>query len=148
MSKMVLIGTVEISEDVVMYNRSFQYAGSFEDILVKKGIYEIMADSTDLDRYDDNRDVRLGWRNYIVYKGTVVASNVGGKQGDETKYCQHSYAYMLAEDFLKGHKYIGSAKYTYRLRPEWGITVSDSVYDGERIFSLGIYLKGEITYAE
>ena len=152
MEKRVLIGTVEIERDVVMWNNQFGYAASFEQLTVPKGVYPVYAFTGDLAR-DKNGKVSLGWRNYIGYEGTIISGNVGGKPGDHTDYHLMIYDYSLAEYFLEGYSYYDkTVRMTYELRPEWGIELHDFVssFDNKRIFTKSIFLKdgAELPYME
>ena len=147
----VLIGTVTLEHDVIMENREFQYAASFEQLEVKAGEYPIYAYESDLNwRKDGTKE--LGWRNYIGYEGTIISSNVGGKKGDHGYYHTHIYDYQLAEYFTEGHMVpYGAATWRYfDLRPEWNIRVHDwwSDFDNKRKFSLDVVLEHpeNITY--
>lgn len=149
--KKVLIGTVEIERDVEMFNNQFGYAASFEQLKVEKGIYPIYAYEGDLKR--EGGKVRLGWRNYIGYEGTLIAGNVGGKPGEHTSYHLMVYEYTLAEHFLSGHSYYDKVvRMTYELRPEWTLELGDyiSSYDNRRHFYTEVVLKegAEFTYIE
>ena len=141
MEKRVLIGTVSLNHEKVMTNLQFQYAASFEELLVPEGEYPITAYEGDL--VTRNGVTALGWRNYIEFEGTVIRGNVGGKPGDKTSYCPMEYDYDLAELFLKGHTYSDGVLSTFSLRPEWDIVIHDFIsdFDGQRKFVLGIRLK-------
>lgn len=138
--KRVLIGYARLEKDVEMTNTSFSYAADYERLLVAKGEYPIYAYLDDLEAEKDGK-IRLGWRNYIGYEGTVIDGNVGGKPGDATSYHQMNYDYILAELFYQGHDYIELVQEDYILRPEWGIELRDFCYDGKRNFTMKIVLK-------
>ena len=137
--KKVLIGTVTLERDVEMWNNQFSYAASYERLMVKKGEYPIYAYADDLERKDGTY---LGWRNYIGYDGTVIASNVGGKPGEPTLYHVMTRDYLLADMFLDGYSYCNGVRETYELRPEWTIKIHDFVssFDNKRVFIKEIVL--------
>ena len=137
MSK-VLIGSITIKKDTQMFNGQFQYAASFEELLVPAGEYPIYTDEADL-RFE-NGTARLGWRNYIGYEGTVIRGNVGGKQGDRTRVDEHIYDYELAKLFLDGHDKNGNE---YTLFDNWYLTIRECHYEGKRLFAIDIIKKGE-----
>lgn len=142
-SKKVIIGYVTLPKDTEMHNNQFEYAASFEHLLVPAGKYPIYAYAKDLDR--SRGYVRLGWRNYVGYEGTVIASNVGGKPGEKTGYHLMTQDYILADAFFNGHDaclhYLDRRE--YELRPEWTIKVHDFVssFDGKRVFMAEVVLK-------
>ena len=141
MSK-VLFGTVSIDRDVQMHNNQFQYAASFEDLLVPAGEYPIYAYEDDLEHRGGK--TYLGWRNYIGFEGTCLRGNIGNKPGEHTSYHVMVYDYDLAECFLHGHDYPISGStvmYTYKLLPKWQLEVRDFEYDGERLFGLKVVQK-------
>ena len=149
--KKVIIGYVDVMSDTTMENREFQYAASFETLKVPKGRYPIYAYYGDL-RKDRDGQIHLGWRNYIGYKGTVLASNVGGKVGEKTHYHPQVYDYILADYFIKGRTFSGLGRFEYQLEPEWDIELYDFIsdIDGRRVFSKNIVLKdgSSIKYLE
>lgn len=140
MERKVLLGKVVIDQDIEMHNMDFEYAASFEDLLVKRGEYPIYTYESSLK--EDGGKIRLtGYRNYFGYEGTVLASNVGGKKGEHTTYTPSTYAFMLAEMFVQGHD--AYFKKEYVLRPEWEIEIEDyiSSCDDKRHFMFNIVLK-------
>ena len=140
MARKVLIGTVSIEKDIIMTNEQFSYAADFERLMVKAGEYPIYAYAEDFER--GTGCVRLGWRNYIGFEGTVIYSNVGGMPGEKTSYHQMVYDYILADTFCDGFEYYQhSVRAEYQLRPEWTIVLSDFDYDGKRHFIKRIVLK-------
>ena len=143
MDKKVLIGTVTLEKDQVMWNNQFQYAASFEELLVPAGGYPVYAYEGDLDRR--RGDVRLGWRNYIGYEGTVLSGNIGNKAGDHSDYHLMVYDYTLAEHFLNGHGYWNEIRYdnrmTWSLMPQWTLKLEEWEYEGERHFSVHVVRK-------
>lgn len=151
--KHILIGTITLEKDVVMYNNQFQYAASFEQLMIPAGEYPVYAREDGLDTRRGRTEVKDG---YIGFEGTVLAGNVGGKPGEPSSYHQMWYGYNLAECFLNGHDYNNNVRYDVRrdwvLRPEWGLDITDfnSGIDGRRLFSLNIALKdgAELTYLD
>lgn len=149
----ILIGSITLEKDVVMYNNQFQYAASFEQLNVPAGEYPVYVREDDLYTRRSRIEVKDG---YIGFEGTVLAGNVGGKPGDHSSYHQMWYGYDMADCFLQGHDYNNALRYDVRrewkLRPEWGLEISDfiSSIDGKRLFSLGITLKegAEFTYQD
>ena len=148
--KKILIGTVTLTEDVVMYNNQFQYAASFETLKVKKGTYPIFG-------YESNLRIVRGKTEledaYLDFGGIVIESNVGGKPGDHTNYAQRWRGYSLAEAFINGYDYFNKIiRGEFELRPEWGIELHDFVssIDNKRYFSKAIVLKdgAELTYMD
>ena len=146
MDRKVLIGTVIIDSDMIMYNNQFQYAASFETLKVPAGEYPIYSYENDILRI--NGKAYLGWRNYIGYEGMVMEGNVGGRPGDKSYYHQIVYDNDLAALFLNGHEYMECNLVKYKLRPELTLTVNDFNYDDDRFFSLRVVLKDgeEFTY--
>lgn len=144
MERKVIIGTVTVTKDKEMYNYQFQYAASFERLLVKAGTYPIFAYESDIEK--KNGQTHLGWRNYIGYEGTVIASNVGGHPGEVTCYNQMVRDYTLADLFVKGYNRDWDEE--FELAPEWGIELVDfiSIYDNKRIFLKKIVLKDGAEY--
>ena len=144
--KKVLIGTVTLERDTKMENRSFQYAASFEDLLVPKGTYSIYTYADDLARC--NGKIHVSGFCFCEYAGTVIAGNVGGEKGDTTQYGQAVRYYELADDFEKGFEYRKLDRFDYELRPEWGLELREYEYDGKRHFVKDIVLKdgAEIPY--
>lgn len=143
MDKKVLIGTVTLERDQVVWNNQFQYAASFEQLLIPAGEYPIYAYESDLKKDKEGR-LTLGWRNYIGYEGTVISGNIGNKPGAHSRYDVMTYDYILAGRFLKGYDYYGSqgTKMVYQLRPAWTLEVHDFVYENrERHFSLRVVKK-------
>lgn len=142
MEEKVLIGTVTLEKDQLMYNNQFGYAASFEELLVPAGEYPVYAYAGDL-KHD--KDVRLGWRNYIGFEGTLLRGNVGGKPGEHTFYNLMVYDYSLAEHFLKGYSYYDvihcDNRETWKLDPHWTLKLEDWEYDGERHFSVHVVKK-------
>ena len=136
--KKILIGKVTVDNDVEMINTQFEYAASYEKLLVKKGEYPIYAYANDL----KHNGTALGWRNFIGYEGTVIDGNVGGNPGEPTSYHVMTYDYILADHFLDGHTY-HNGRETYELRPEWDIELHDfiSSIDNRRVFTKKIVLK-------
>lgn len=151
--KHILIGTITLEKDVVMYNMQFQYAASFEQLNVPAGEYPVYAREDGLQTRQGRTEVKDG---YIGFEGTVLAGNVGGKPGEHSHYNQMWYGYNMAECFLNGHDYNDNVRYDVRrdwvLRPEWGLEITDinSCIDGRRLFSLNIALKdgAEVTYMD
>lgn len=137
----VLIGSVTLEEDVVMENRSFEYARSFERLSVKAGEYPIYAYENDLDKR--NGRTELGWRNYIGFRGIVLNNSWDNGKGEESHYSVHCYNYTLAELFLKGFEYYPhtTIRMTYKLNKEWELKVHEFEWEGERKFSLRVVLK-------
>ena len=111
----IVIGKYIQKQDEVMYNFSFQYAASFEQLLVPAGEYDI---------------VMYEGRGYgaINYSGTVISGNVGGKPGDKTHYAAHIYDYEVARKILEGDD-------RYSLMPDytavWHTFISP--YDGKEL---------------
>lgn len=149
----ILIGTITLEKDVVMYNNQFQYAASFEQLNVPAGEYPVYALECGLETRRGRTEVKDA---YIGFEGTVLAGNIGGKPGEHSSYHQPWYGYNMAENFLQGHDYNNAIHYDVRrewtLRPEWGLEISDfnSCIDGKRLFSLSIALKdgAELTYMD
>lgn len=143
MDKVVLIGTVTLEKDQVMCNTQFQYAASFEELLVPKGEYPVYAYEGDLNR--NRGDVSLGWRNYIGYEGTVLRGNIGNKIGDRSRYDLMVYDYTLAEHFLKRHGYWDLIRYDnrmeWKLDPHWTLKLEEWEYEGKRKFSVRVVRK-------
>lgn len=137
----LIVGYCTVKKDEMMYNRSFQYAASYEDVLVPAGKYPVVAFKDDL--LKDGGKMKLGWRNYIEYEGTVVASNVGGKPGEKTYYCPMIYDYQLAQYFLNGgDETVGwNERHEYELAPEWELNIHEYKWDGVRRFGLDVVLK-------
>lgn len=146
MAKKVLIGTVTLEKDVVMYNNQFQYTASFEELKVEKGTYPIYT-------YEDEyRDGRLHGA-YLGFEGTVVAGNIGNKVGSHSRYDQYWYGYSLADCFIDGYDYVEKIiRREFELRPEWGIKLDDFVssFDSKRCFVKSIVRKdgAELTYMD
>lgn len=141
--KKLLIGYTTIEKDRVMHNNQFSYAASFEDLLVKAGKYPIYTYKDELRNYGDRIIVEGA---YYGYTGTVVAGNVGRKPGEESRYDLYTQGYCLAEEFLKGYKYLGVSTIEsdgMELLPEWGLYIADfnSERDGRRIFCLELIKK-------
>ena len=134
----VLIGSVTLRKDTVMYNGSFQYAASFEELLVPEGEYPIYAYKDDLVEQDGHK--KLGWRNYIGYEGTVMRGNVGGRPGEHTYYHAMIYDYELARLFYDGHDKHGNE---YKLFNNWYMKLRECEYQGERLFTMDVIMKGE-----
>ena len=141
MEKKILIGTVTIDRDVVMFNSQFQYAASFEEIKVTAGTYPIFAYEGDLTITENG--LTLGWRNYMRFDGIVKRGNVGNKIGDRSHYSPMCYNYELAQYFVDGFKYQDFARLDFILDDAFEIKVSDinSPLTGKRMFSLKICLK-------
>lgn len=142
MAKKVIIGTVTVNHDTEMHNNQFEYAGSFENLLVKAGTYPIYAYEKDLVKTKDGK-VMLGWRNYIGYEGTVLEGNIGNKVGSQSSYHLMIYNYSLADCFTEGRRCDKYHDETYDLWHEWGIVLDDFVssIDGRRIFTKDVVLK-------
>ena len=140
----IKIGTVTVTRDEEMWNNQFQYAASFEHLLVKAGTYPIYTYESHLEKR--NGKVRLDGAGFIGFEGTVIASNVGGKPGHPTSYHIHTYNYLLAHSFLEGHDF--HYRHEYELAPEWGIEIHDFVssFDNKRVFCLDIILKDGMEY--
>lgn len=137
----VIIGKAILKKDVVMED-SFQYAESFERILVKAGEYPIYSYEVDLKHRDGV--TMLGWRNHIGYEGTVIDSNVGGKAGEKRTYYTCLYDYELAEMFFNGRGNVMSNTYlyiTYELANNWTLKLEEFEYNGERHFSMKVVQK-------
>lgn len=147
----ILIGTVTLDRDTVMWNNQFQYAASFEQLEVKAGEYPIYT-------YESNLKERNGryypdYLNFLGFEGTVISGNIGNKPGDHSSYHLCVYEYQLADYFLNGHEYFNKmTRGEYVLRPEFGIELHDFVssIDGRRIFTLSLYVKDmdKLTYIE
>lgn len=145
----ILLGTVTLEKDVVMYNNQFQYAASFEQLNVPKGEYPIYTYESNLKKRDGK--IGLGYLNFLGFEGTVLSGNIGNKPGDHSYYHLCTYEYMLADHFLEGYDYYDKIiRATYELRPEWGIELHDFVssFDGKRCFTKNLFLKEgyELTY--
>lgn len=139
----VLLGTITLERDVVMYNNQFQYAASFEQLNVPKGEYPIYTYESNLKKDKDGK-VRLGYLNFLGFEGTVLSGNIGNKPGDHSRYDLCVYEYTLADYFLDGYDYYNKIiRAEYVLRPEWGIELHDFVssFDGKRCFVKALYLK-------
>lgn len=140
MVRRVLVGTVTLERDTVMYNLEFQYAASFEQLKIAKGEYPIYAREDDLITRNGETELRTG---YIGYEGIVLAGNVGNKPGERSKYHPYIRGYELADRFVNGYGYYNKIdRADYALRPEWGIKLDDYVssIDGRRKFSHDIVL--------
>lgn len=141
--KKYLVGTVTLDRDTEMTNTSFQYATSFETLLVKAGTYPIYVYADDIRR---GRLGRVARSVLIDYTGEVLAGNVGKKIGSISDYFQCWYGYEMADAFLKGRPGLTTNKwydYHFAIRPEWTVQVADFVSDFEnsRIMCLELLLK-------
>jgi len=132
----VLIGTVTLKKDTVMYNQQFSYAADFEELTVKAGKYPIYAYLCDLLKVPDG--IALGWRNYVGYEGEVIRNSFGSKPGTPTSFHRMAYPHHLAECFMRSS--IVDDK-EYELAPDWEVTLREGEYDGRRIWSHEIRLK-------
>lgn len=143
----VLVGYCKIDHDTVMTNRGFSYAADFETLLVKEGVYNIIAYEGDLDR---RNGIRLGWRSYIHFTGEIISNSFGDKAGTPTHYSVHCYDYTLAKSFFDGYSYVGLTKYEYFLNPEWELELSEFEVSGERKFTMDVVLKdgAELQFVE
>ena len=138
----ILLGTVSLERDVVMWNNQFQYAASFEQLNVPKGEYPVYTYESNLKKRHGK--VELGYLNFLGFEGTVLSGNIGNKPGDHSRYDLCVYEYTLADNFLEGYDYYDkTTRATYELRPEWGIELHDFVssFDGKRCFVKSLFLK-------
>ena len=145
MERKILIGTVTLDRDAVMFNSQFQYAASFEEIKVAAGTYPVYAYEGDLVHTENG--LSLGWRNYIGFEGTVLRGNVGNKIGDHSHYCPMCYNYELAQYFVDGFKYRDIVRFDYILDDSFEIKIHDfySPVSEKRMISLILCLKENAT---
>lgn len=143
MKNRVLIGTVTLEKDLIMLNTSFQYAASFEELKVQKGVYQIYSYESEFVKRK-NGEIILDMA-FIEYHGTVTRGNVGNNPGDQACYAPYIRDYDLAEYVLTKHNLLEKEWWakTYRIDDAWEIYVEDfiSIFDNERKISIGIRRK-------
>ena len=132
--KGTVIGYSIIHEDTVMINNGFECAAWYEEILVKKGKYPIIA-------YNERR-----WDGYIQYDGEIVSDYFGSlfcgvpigtydckkNAGKKTYYHPHIYGFMLAKCILEndGHNFGGTYKQSYELAEGFKAVWEEYEWDG------------------
>lgn len=149
-NRRILIGTVNLDRDTEMFNNAYEYAASFENVLVPAGTYPVYCYSSDIKPRGERLVLDGG---YLGYEGTLLSGNVGGKPGDHTDYHPRAYNFMLAEWFFNGYVHIYEQPYTtkvFELRPEWRLDLADffSAFDNRRVFTMDLVLDGEPTYMD